>query len=30
MGYQVEKSDEEWRAQLSRAEYDVLRKAGRR
>jgi peptide-methionine (R)-S-oxide reductase len=28
MGYQVEKSDEEWRAQLSRAEYDVLRKAG--
>jgi peptide-methionine (R)-S-oxide reductase len=28
MGYQVEKSDEEWRAQLTRAEYDVLRKAG--
>ena len=28
MGYQVEKSDEEWREQLSRAEYDVLRKAG--
>ncbi len=28
MGYQVEKSNEEWRAQLSRAEYDVLRKAG--
>jgi peptide-methionine (R)-S-oxide reductase len=28
MGYQVEKSDEEWREQLSRAEYEVLRKAG--
>jgi peptide-methionine (R)-S-oxide reductase len=28
MAYQVEKSDEEWREQLSRAEYDVLRKAG--
>ena len=28
MGYQVEKSDEEWRAQLSREEYAVLRKAG--
>ena len=28
MGYQVTKSDEEWREQLSREEYDVLRKAG--
>ncbi|MCW2783772.1 MAG: msrB [Marmoricola sp.] len=28
MGYQVEKSDAEWREQLSAAEYDVLRKAG--
>ncbi|MBZ5734411.1 peptide-methionine (R)-S-oxide reductase MsrB [Nocardioides sp. TRM66260-LWL] len=28
MGYQVEKSDAEWREQLSKAEYDVLRKAG--
>jgi peptide-methionine (R)-S-oxide reductase len=28
MGYQVEKSDAEWREQLSPAEYDVLRKAG--
>jgi len=28
MSYQVEKSDAEWREQLSRAEYDVLRKAG--
>jgi peptide-methionine (R)-S-oxide reductase len=28
MAYQVEKSDDEWRGQLSRAEYDVLRKAG--
>jgi peptide-methionine (R)-S-oxide reductase len=28
MGYQVEKTDEQWREQLSRAEYDVLRKAG--
>lgn len=28
MGYTVEKSDEEWREQLSREEYDVLRRAG--
>ena len=28
MGYQVEKTDEEWREQLSRDEYAVLRKAG--
>ncbi len=28
MAYEVQKSDEEWREQLSRAEYDVLRKAG--
>ena len=28
MAYAVEKSDEEWREQLSREEYDVLRKAG--
>lgn len=28
MGYNVEKSDAEWREQLSPAEYDVLRKAG--
>ena len=28
MAYQVEKSDAEWREQLSREEYDVLRKAG--
>ncbi|MEO3753858.1 peptide-methionine (R)-S-oxide reductase MsrB [Streptomyces sp. B6B3] len=28
MGYQVEKSDEEWRAQLSEEEYQVLRRAG--
>ena len=28
MAYQVEKSDEEWREQLSREEYAVLRKAG--
>lgn len=28
MGYQIEKSDSEWREQLSPAEYDVLRKAG--
>jgi peptide-methionine (R)-S-oxide reductase len=28
MGYQVEKSDAEWREQLSREEYAVLRKAG--
>ena len=28
MGYQVEKSDQEWREQLSREEYAVLRKAG--
>src|SRR3954447_2604772 len=28
MGYTVEKSDAEWREQLSREEYAVLRKAG--
>ena len=28
MAYQVEKSDEQWREELSPAEYDVLRKAG--
>ncbi len=28
MGYQVEKSDAEWREQLSKEEYKVLRKAG--
>ena len=28
MAYDVEKSDEEWREQLSRDEYAVLRKAG--
>ncbi|MGA9749480.1 MAG: peptide-methionine (R)-S-oxide reductase MsrB [Nocardioides sp.] len=28
MTYQVEKSDKEWREQLSREEYAVLRKAG--
>ncbi|HET7388859.1 MAG TPA: peptide-methionine (R)-S-oxide reductase MsrB [Nocardioidaceae bacterium] len=28
MAYQVEKSDAEWREQLSPEEYDVLRKAG--
>ena len=28
MSYQVEKSDAEWREQLSSAEYKVLRKAG--
>ena len=28
MAYQVEKSDAEWREQLSRDEYAVLRKAG--
>jgi peptide-methionine (R)-S-oxide reductase len=28
MGYQVEKSDAEWREQLSANEYAVLRKAG--
>ena len=28
MGYAVEKSDEEWRAQLTPEEYKVLRKAG--
>src|ERR687892_699259 len=28
MGYAVEKSDQEWREQLSREEYAVLRQAG--
>lgn len=28
MTYPVEKSDEQWRAELSPAEYDVLRRAG--
>jgi peptide-methionine (R)-S-oxide reductase len=28
MGYQVQKSEDEWRAQLSKEEYRVLRKAG--
>jgi peptide-methionine (R)-S-oxide reductase len=28
MGYQVDKSDEEWRAQLTDEEYRVLRQAG--
>ena len=28
MGYQVEKTDQEWREQLSRDEYAVLRQAG--
>lgn len=28
MAYDVEKTDEEWKAELSSAEYDVLRKAG--
>jgi len=28
MGYQVEKTDEQWREELSREEYAVLRKAG--
>ncbi len=28
MGYEVQKTDEEWREQLSRDEYAVLRKAG--
>jgi peptide-methionine (R)-S-oxide reductase len=28
MGYKVEKTDEEWRRQLSPEEYQVLRKAG--
>ena len=28
MGYHVEKTDEEWRRQLTREEYQVLRRAG--
>jgi peptide-methionine (R)-S-oxide reductase len=28
MAYEVEKSDQDWKAQLTREEYDVLRKAG--
>ena len=28
MTYPVQKSDAEWRTQLTKAEYDVLRKAG--
>ena len=28
MGYQVEKTDEQWREELSPEEYAVLRKAG--
>ncbi len=28
MGYEVEKTDEEWRAELSPEEYQVLRQAG--
>ncbi len=28
MGHAVEKTDEEWRQQLSKQEYDVLRKGG--
>jgi peptide-methionine (R)-S-oxide reductase len=28
MGYQVDKTDEQWRAELSPAEYAVLREAG--
>jgi peptide-methionine (R)-S-oxide reductase len=28
VGYNVEKSDAEWREQLSKSEYEVLRKAG--
>ncbi|MET7641053.1 peptide-methionine (R)-S-oxide reductase MsrB [Streptomyces sp. NPDC005438] len=28
MGYEVEKSDDQWRADLSEAEYQVLRRSG--
>lgn len=28
MTYEIQRSDEEWRSQLSREEYDVLRRAG--